>query len=109
MLSKHISETCNNTFRGQIHKAIQDAARDILRHTPVTLGMYAYLKTIATGMPMPSYNGEDDLEVFMTWIHSLMCFYNIHEIVGPEHDHNRTTILCAALKDWAQTWYDMTI
>jgi hypothetical protein len=60
-------------------------------------------------MPMPLYNGEDDLEVFMMWIHSLMCFYDIHQIVGPEHDHNRTTILRAALKDQAQTWYDMTI
>jgi hypothetical protein len=60
-------------------------------------------------MPMPSYNGEDDLEVFMMWIHSLMCFYDIHQIVGPEHDHNRTTILRAALKDRTQTWYDMTI
>jgi hypothetical protein len=58
---------------------------------------------------MPSYSGKDDLEVFMTWIHSLMCFYNIHQIVGPENDHNRTTILRAALKDWAQTWYDMSI
>jgi hypothetical protein len=71
--------------------------------------MYVYLKTIATGMPMPLYNGKDNLEVFMTWIHSLMCFYNIHQIMGPKHDHNRTTILHAALKDRAQTWYDMTI
>jgi hypothetical protein len=60
-------------------------------------------------MPMPSYNSEDDLEVFMTWIHSLMCFYSIHQFVGPEHNHNRTTILHAALKDRAQTWYNMTI
>jgi hypothetical protein len=108
-LGKQISETCNNMFRGQIHEAIQDTAHDILRCTPITLGTYAYLKTIVTGMPMPSYNGEDDLEVFMMWIHSLMCLYNIHQIVGPEHDHNRTTILHAALKDWVQTWYNMTI
>jgi hypothetical protein len=58
---------------------------------------------------MPLYSSEDDLEVFMTWIHSLMCFYDIHQIVGPENDHNRTTILHAALKDRAQTWYDMSI
>jgi hypothetical protein len=108
-LSEHISETCNNMFRGQIHEAIWDATHDILRCTPVTSGTYAYLKTIATGTPMPSYNGEDNLEVFMMWIHSLMCFYDIHQIVGPEHDHNRTTILHAALKDLAQTWYNMTI
>jgi hypothetical protein len=66
MLGEHISETRNNTFRGRIHEAIWDAACDVLRHMPVTLGTYAYLKTVATGMPMPSYNCEDDLEVFMT-------------------------------------------
>ena len=33
---------------------------------PVTSGMYTYLKTITTGMPMPTYGSEDDLEVFMT-------------------------------------------
>jgi hypothetical protein len=66
-------------------------------------------QTVATGTPMPSYNSEDNLEVFMMWIHSLMCFYDIHQIVGPEHDHNRTTILRAVLKDQVQTWYDMTI
>jgi hypothetical protein len=109
MLSKRISEMCNNTFGGQIHEAIRDAAHDVLRCTPVTSGMYAYLKTVVRGTPMPSYNGEDKLEVFMTWIHSLMCFYDIHQIVGPEHDHNSTTILHAVLKDQVQTWYDMTI
>ena len=73
------------------------------------MGTYAYLKTIATGMPMPTYSGEDDLELFMTWIHSLMCFYDLHQIVGPEHDHNRTTILHATLINRAQTWYNTTI
>jgi hypothetical protein len=109
MLGERISETCNNTFRGQIHEAIWDTACDVLRRTPITSGTYVYLKTIVTGMPMPLYSSEDDLEVFMTWIHSLMCFYDIHQIIGPENDHNRTTILHAALKDWAQTWYDMSI
>jgi hypothetical protein len=108
-LSERISETHNNTFRGRIHEAIRDTARDVLKHTPITSGTYVYLKTIVTGMPMPLYSGEDDLEVFMTWIHSLMCFYDIHQIVGQENDHNRTTILCAVLKDRAQTWYDMSI
>ena len=58
---------------------------------------------------MRTYSSEDDLEVFMTWIHSLMCFYDLHQIVGPEHNHNRTIILCAALTDRAQTWYNTTI
>ena len=38
-----------------------------------------------------------------------MCFYDLHQIIGPQQDHNRTTILCAALTDRAQTWYDTMI
>jgi hypothetical protein len=102
-LGERISEMCNNTFRGQIHEAIQDTTHDVLRCTSITSGTYAYLKTVVTGTPMPSYSGEDDLEGFM------MCFYDIHQIVGPENDHNKTTILHAALKDQAQTWYNMSI
>jgi hypothetical protein len=64
---------------------------------------------ISKPLRQASYSGEDDLEVFMMWIHSLMCFYDIHQIVGPENNHNRTTILRAALKDRAQTWYDTSI
>jgi hypothetical protein len=108
-LGERISETRNNTFRGRIHEAIWDTTHNVLRCTPVTSGAYSYLKTVATGTPMPSYSREDNLEVFMMWIHSLMCFYDIHQIVGPENDHNRTTILHAALKDRAQTWYDTSI
>ena len=109
MLGELRSEKCNNTFRDRINKAISDAAHDVLWWTPVTSGMYTYLKTVTMGMPMPTYSGKDNLEVFMTWIHSLMCFYDLHQIVGPEHNYNRTTILHAALTDQAQTWYDTTI
>jgi hypothetical protein len=38
-----------------------------------------------------------------------MCFYDIHQIVGPENHHNRTTIPCAVLKDRVQTWYNTSI
>jgi len=57
-----ISEECNNTFCECLHEAIQDATCNILRWTPVTAGN---LKTIAAGTPLPIYDGEDDLQVFM--------------------------------------------
>ena len=68
-----------------------------------------YLKTVATGTPCPVYNGEDDLEVFMPWIHHLMCYLDLHQIVGMENDHNRTTILHGALSGHAQTWYENSV
>ena len=67
-----ISEGRNNAFCECLHEAIQDATRDMLRRTPVTAGTYVYLKTVAAGTPLPIYDGEDDLQVFMPWIHCLM-------------------------------------
>ena len=70
---------------------------------------YAYLKTIATGRPMPTYNGNDNLEVFMTWIHEFMSFLDLHQIVGDKNDHNRMTILHSSLKGLAKTWYNNSV
>jgi hypothetical protein len=38
-----------------------------------------------------------------------MCYFDLHQIVGMENDHNRTTILHGALSGHAQTWYDNSI
>lgn len=99
----------HNAFRERIHEAIKDAANDVLRRSPASSGTYAYLKTVAAGTPRPIYNGDDDLEVFMPWIHRLMCYFDLHQIVGMENDHNRTTILHGALSGHAQTWYENSI
>jgi hypothetical protein len=55
------------------------------------------------------YDGDDDLEVFMTWIHAFMSFLDLHQIVGDKNDHNRTTILHSSLKGLAKTWYDNSV
>ena len=55
---------------------------------------------------MPTYDGNDDLEVFMTWIHEFMSFLDLHQIVGDKNDHNRMTILHLSLKGLVKTWYD---
>ena len=68
-----------------------------------------YLKTIAAGTPLPIYDGEDDLQVFMPWIHRLMRYFDLHQIVGPGHDHTRTTILYGALLGHAETWYKHSV
>ena len=104
-----MSEERNNAFHECLHKAIKDAARDVLRRTPVTAGTYAYLKTIAAGMPLPIYDGEDDLQIFMPWIHRLMCYFDLHQIVGTGHDHTRTTILYGTLSGHTETWYEHSV
>ena len=76
---------------------------------PVTTGTYAYLKTIVAGTPLPIYDGEDDLQVFMPWIHRLMCYFDLHQIVGAGHNHTRTTILYGALSGHAETWYEHSV
>ena len=108
-LGAGISEERNNAFREHLHEAIQDAARDVLRRTPVTAGTYTYLKTVAAGTPLPIYEGEDDLQVFMPWIHRLMRYFDLHQIVGAGHDHTRTTILYGALSGHAEMWYEHSV
>ena len=103
-----MSEECNNVFCEHLHEAIQDAARDVLRRMPVTAGTYVYLKTIAAGTPLPIYDGEDDLQVFMPWIHRLMCYFDLHQI-GAGHDHTRGTILYGALSGHTETWYEHSV
>ena len=102
-------EERNNAFRERLHEAIKDAARDVLRQMPVTAGTYMYLKTVAAGMPLPIYDGEDDLQIFMPWIHRLMCYFDLHQIVGTGHDHTRTTILYGALSGHAEMWYEHSV
>ena len=78
MPGEGLSEERNNAFHERLHEAIKDAMRNILRRTPATSGTYTYLKTVATGTPLPIYNGEDDLQVFMPWIHRLMRYFDLH-------------------------------
>ena len=92
-----------------LHEAIKDAARNVLRRTPVTAGTYAYLKTIAAGTPLPIYDGEDDLQIFMPWIHCLMRYFDLHQIVGAGHNHTRTTILYGALSGHTEMWYEHSV
>ena len=102
-----MSEERNNAFCEHLHEAIQDAAHN--RWTPVTAGTYTYLKTIAAGTPLPIYDGEDDLQIFMPCIHRLMCYFDLHQIVGAGHNHTRTTILYGALSGHAKMWYKHSV
>ena len=60
-------------------------------------------------MPLPIYDGEDDLQIFMPWIHRLMRYFDLHQIVGAGHDHTRTTILYGALLGHTKMWYEHSV
>ena len=66
---------------------------------------------IRTGNPLDSlvYNREDNLQVFMPWIHCLMRYFDLHQIVGAGHNHTRTTILYGALSGHTETWYEHSV
>ena len=38
-----------------------------------------------------------------------MQYFDLHQIVGPGHDHTRTTILYGALSGHAETWYEHSV
>jgi hypothetical protein len=58
---------------------------------------------------MPTYGGDDDLEVFMKWLQGFLTFIDIHQLVGFDNDYNRILTIGSALEGRALSWYDLTM
>src|SRR5271170_2638198 len=99
----------HSSFRARICQGIIDAINNVTSREPCETGPNAFLKSIAAVTTVPSYGGEDDLEVFMTWLQNLMTFIDMNEIVGESKDYTRAIMTRAALIGPAQVWFDTTI
>jgi hypothetical protein len=64
---------------------------------------------VAAVTPAPTYNGEDDLEIFMKWLQSYLTFLDIHRLVGRDSDYERILTLRATLAGPACDWYEVEI
>ena len=81
----------------------------MIDHDEPPAGGYIALKTVAAAMPIPTYGGNDDLEIFMKWLQAFLNYLDVHQLVGEKYDHHRVTMMCAAMKGSAQAWFDTTI
>ena len=55
--------------------------------------------------PPEKYSGEDDIEVFNTWLNKLLCWFQVYNVTGGCKDSMRVDLCGTTLTGLAATWY----
>ena len=81
----------------------------MIDHDEPPAGGYIALKTVVAATPIPTYGGNDNLEIFMKWLQVFLNYLDIHQLVGKKYDHHQVITMRMAMKGSAQAWFDTTI
>jgi hypothetical protein len=58
-------------------------------------------------VPLPkAYSGDEDIEQFDGWLHSMLWWMKINHYAGPECEHDRITLTAMYLDEKAKTWFN---
>jgi len=58
-------------------------------------------------VPLPKvYSGDEDIEQFNGWLHSLLQWMKINHYAGPECEHEHITLTAMYLDEKAKTWFN---
>ena len=96
-------------FRYRIRRGITNAVRRVIEREPSSSTPNTFVKSVASVISIPTYGGDDDLEVFMKWLQGFLTFIDIHQLVGFENDYNRILTIGSALEGRALSWYNLTM
>ena len=55
--------------------------------------------------PPEKYGGDDDIEVFETWLSGLLRWFRVYNVTGPQKDSVRVDLSGTTLTGLAATWY----
>ena len=55
--------------------------------------------------PPEKYGGDDDIEVFDTWLAGLLRWFRVYNVSGPQKDSMRVDLTGTSLTGLAATWY----
>ena len=57
-------------------------------------------------VPLPEkYSGEDDIEMFDSWLSGLLRWYRVHNVTGEAKNSSRVDLCGTTLKGLAAEWY----
>ena len=59
--------------------------------------------------PPEDYNGKNDIEVFDNWLRSVLRYFQLTKMCGPDYDPIRVTHVGNYLKDTAAIWFRNTV
>ena len=62
------------------------------------------IKNIRVSAP-EKYSGEDDIEVFDTWLNGLLRWFRVYNMTGSRKDATRVDLCGTTLTSLAATWY----
>ena len=62
------------------------------------------IKNIRVSAP-EKYSGEDDIEVFDTWLNGLLRWFRVYNVTGRRKDATRVDLCGTTLTGLAATWY----
>jgi hypothetical protein len=65
------------------------------------------IKPSSLRVPLPEkYSGDEDIEQFNGWLHSLLRWLKINHFTGPEHERERIALTAMYLSKKAKTWFN---
>ena len=98
----------HSQFHQHIHNSIERAVQSVVvlvDHSEPPVGGYMALKTVAVATPIPTYEGNDNLEIFMRWLQAFLNYMDVHKT----YDHHRVITMHTVMKGSAQAWFDTRI
>jgi hypothetical protein len=65
------------------------------------------IKLSSIQVPLPkAYSGDEDIEQFDGWLHSMLWWVKINHYAGPEHEHDCIMLTAMYLDKKAKTWFN---
>jgi hypothetical protein len=89
----------------QSYHQLVDEQVKILLHT-----VSSSIKLSSIRVPLPkAYSGDEDIEQFDGWLHSMLWWMKINHYAGPERKCDRITLTAMYLDEKAKTWFNNNI
>ncbi|KAH9942793.1 hypothetical protein B0H21DRAFT_884497 [Amylocystis lapponica] len=100
------SDNMGDNFK---REALRNIRRLIKSRLNARLAENPILKNLKNIPPPDKYSGEDDYEIFESWLKTLLRWMRLYRLGGDNLDEERLQILGQFLKGKAATWYNDTI
>src|SRR5271156_6758633 len=68
-----------------------------------------HLRSLKLPLPTPAYAGEDNLNVFQSWLQGLLRWFSIYMLTGNTHDVSRRITIPMSLEGDALKWYNTVV
>ncbi|KAF8320921.1 hypothetical protein DL93DRAFT_1750844 [Clavulina sp. PMI_390] len=92
-----------HSFRLKVASTVSEILDQLVVEKAVKLPFESFLECV--NFPIPTYDGEDDLSTFTSWLLQLESWLRIYQLVGECHDAARIQILHQALTGNVAKWY----